>query len=201
MLSWRFWRAAPRLASLVIVRVPCRSSGSLLAADLAGLAGLAADLLPGVADALALVRLGLARGPDLGRDLPDQLLVDAEDGQAGRALDLEADAFGRIDLHRMAVPEVELELAAVERGPIADAGDLEALAVPVAHADDHVVDQRPGQAMELLVGLLFGGPGDHDGGLLAADGHVRMDGPGQGPTRALDRERPAIDGHVDRGGD
>src|SRR5664280_1396631 len=44
--SCRFWRAAMRLPTCVIVLVPsCCSDGSLLAADLAGLAGLTADLL------------------------------------------------------------------------------------------------------------------------------------------------------------
>ena len=86
--------------------------GLLLPADLAGLAGLAADVLAGVAHALALVGLRLARRADLGGDLADQLLVDADDREAGRVLDLEADAFGRVDLDRVAVAEVERQLLA-----------------------------------------------------------------------------------------
>src|SRR3990172_7156442 len=85
--SWRLCRAALRLATVVIVSNLGRSS-SLLAADLAGLAGLAADPLAGVLDALALVRLGLAGGPDLGGHLADQLLVDAHDRHPRRALHL-----------------------------------------------------------------------------------------------------------------
>src|SRR5580765_224454 len=84
--SWRFCRAAPRLASCVMLGGP--SSKLLLAADLAGLAGLAADLLAGVLHALALVGLRLAGRPDLGGDLADELLVDADDRQAGRVLQL-----------------------------------------------------------------------------------------------------------------
>ena len=76
---------------------------------------------------------------------------------------------GRVDLDRVAVAQVELELAAVERGAVADAGDLEALAIAVGHADDHVVDERPGQAVELLVGLLLGRAGDDERAVLAAD--------------------------------
>jgi hypothetical protein len=87
----------------------------LLAADLAGLAGLAADALPGVADALALVGLRLSRLPDAGGHLADELLVDADDGQPGRVLDLEADPRRRVDLDRVAVAQVELELPADER--------------------------------------------------------------------------------------
>ncbi len=116
---------------------------------------------------------------DLRGDLADELLVDADDGQAGRVLDLEGDAVRRVDLDRVAVAEVELELPAVERGTVADAGDLEALAIAVGHADDHVVDERPGQAVELLVRLLLGRAGDDERPVLAADGHVRVEGPAE----------------------
>src|SRR5271157_3827665 len=95
--SCRFWRAAPRLATCVIVLIPSSRTGSLLAADLAGLAGLAAVLLAKVVDALALVGLGLAGCSDLGGDLADQLLVDAGDRKVGRVLDVEADAGRRHD--------------------------------------------------------------------------------------------------------
>src|SRR6185437_11488446 len=150
--AWRFCRAAERLAVAVMRSVlDVLGGGLLLAADLAGLAGLAANLLAGVANALALVRLGLARRADASGDLADELLVDAQNREVGRVLDLEAHAGGRIDLDRVAVAQVELELAADERCTIPHAGDLERLAVARGHADDHVVDERPGQAVELLV--------------------------------------------------
>src|SRR6476660_8817166 len=113
--------------------------GLLLAADLAGLARLATDHLTGVADALALVRFGFAGGANSGGDLADELLVDADDGELRGVLDLEADARRRVDLDRVAVAEVQLQLAPDERRTIADAGDLERLAVAGGHADDHVV--------------------------------------------------------------
>src|SRR5260221_725024 len=80
--------------------------GLLVAADLAGLAGLPADLLAGIANALALVGLRLAGRPDAGRDLADELLVDAHDGEVGRILDLEADPRRRGELGLGAVGEV-----------------------------------------------------------------------------------------------
>ena len=49
------------------------------------LSDLAADVLAGVAHALALVRVGLAQLADVGGDLADQLLVDAGDREPGRA--------------------------------------------------------------------------------------------------------------------
>src|SRR3712207_3815874 len=89
--SWRLRRAAPRLPEAAVPRLPggrcvmgrLSSRSLLLAADLAGLAGLPADALPGVLDALALVRLGLPGRPDAGGHLTDELLVDAHDGDAG----------------------------------------------------------------------------------------------------------------------
>src|SRR5450759_1076257 len=118
MRSCRFWRAPPRVATGVIVSIPssfaasidASSIGSLLAADLAGLAGLAADLLAEIVDALALVGLRLASRPDRRGDLADQLLVDAHDRQLDGGLDFEADAGRRHDLDRVAVAEVQLQL-------------------------------------------------------------------------------------------
>ena len=57
-------------------------------------------------------------------------------------------------------PERQLErVVALGAGAIADADDLEVLAEALAHADDHVVDQRAGQpvqgtALALVVGPL-----------------------------------------------
>ncbi len=59
---------------------------------LRGLAGLAQHALAGVADALALVRLGLADLADVGRDLADELLVEAAHDDARRLRNLERDA-------------------------------------------------------------------------------------------------------------
>src|ERR1041385_3052816 len=109
--SWRFWRAAPRLVVVIRSFLGVLAGGLLLAADLAGLAGLAADALARVADALALVPLGLAGGANPSGDLADELLVDPQDGELRRVLDLEADAGRRIDLDRGAGARVGLEVA------------------------------------------------------------------------------------------
>src|SRR5215212_1868301 len=196
----RFWRAAPRLSVAVIRWILGLSGGLLLAADLAGLAGLPADLLAGVANALALVGLGLAGRPDSCGDLADELLVDADDGQSGRVLDLEADPLRRVDLDRVAVPEVQLELAPDERGTIADAGDLERLAVAGRHADDHVVHERPRQSVELLVRLGLRRARHHDRVAVASDPDLRVQVAREAALRSLDRDAPAVDRHIDPGG-
>src|SRR4249920_183872 len=61
---------------------------------LCGLPGLAQHALAGVADALALVRLGLADLADVGGHLADELLVDARHHDAVRRGHLEGDAVG-----------------------------------------------------------------------------------------------------------
>ena len=68
----RLWRRKPQLA---LVLWPALSSLRYL---LRGLAGLAHDVLADVADALALVGLGLLEGTDVGGNLADDLLVDPD---------------------------------------------------------------------------------------------------------------------------
>src|ERR1041384_8160509 len=91
------------------------------------LAFLTEDVLARVLDALALVGLGRTEGADLGRDLPDLLLVHPGHHDLGRFRRRDRDPFGhRID-HVVAVAERELQILALQRGTEADAGDLELL--------------------------------------------------------------------------
>src|SRR5919112_475522 len=69
---------------------------SEIAMSLTCLSDLATDVLSRVANALALVRLGLAQLADLRRRLADELLVDALDAEAGGALDGEGDPLGGV---------------------------------------------------------------------------------------------------------
>ena len=62
------------------------------------------------------------------------------------APDDELDARGRLDVDRVAEPELRgRALSALGRGAVADADDLEVLAEPLGHADDHVVDEASGR--------------------------------------------------------
>src|SRR5690606_28547727 len=175
-------------------------------ASLAGLASLAADVLVDVADALALVRLGLAPRTDVGGHLADELLVDAVDLDAGRLGHRELDAVRRVDHHRVREPEGQLDLVlALRGGPVADADDVELLAEPLGDARDHVGDQRadepvhragaPGVVLALdedLVAVLADrdllrhlalqlslGPLHGDGGAVDADLDTSGDGDGR----------------------
>src|SRR5689334_7417197 len=83
------------------------------------------DEFTGVFDALALVRLRLAIAPDLGGNLADSCLVIAADDDLGRLGAGNLNAFRDRVQHVMAVAELELELLALQRRAIADAGDLQ----------------------------------------------------------------------------
>src|SRR5215203_6226137 len=101
---------------------------------LAGLADLAPDLLVAVADALALVRLGRTDHPDFCGSLADPLLVyPAHDDGRG---------IGNLELYPLAgrnrdgvrIPDLQVDVLPLQRGPVAYAGDVQRLREPVRHA-------------------------------------------------------------------
>src|SRR5215467_1898355 len=98
------------------------------------LAFLAEDVLARVFDALALVGFGRTEGADLGRDLADLLFVDAGHDDFHRPRRRDRDAFGdRID-DVVAVPERDLQILALYRRTVADAGDFETPLEPVGNS-------------------------------------------------------------------
>src|SRR4051812_40826682 len=121
-----------------------------------------------VADALALVRVGLAQLADVGGDLADLLLVDAAYDELRRALHLEADALGGQDRHRVAVAEGELEVRSLGGDAVADAADLHRLGVAVGDTGDHVGDQAAGQAVQRAALALVVRTRDLQGAVLGA---------------------------------
>ena len=198
--SWRLRRAAPRLATCVIVLVR-QLRGYFLPPILPALPALRRICSPAYRTPLPLYGSGLRVARTLRRDLADELLVDADDREAGRVLELEADAGRRVDLDRVAVAEAEQELLADLGGAVADADDLEALAEAVGHADDHVVDERAGQAVELLVrssapsaGVTTIVPSSRSSACRGGSSRLSV------ALRALDRDAPAVDRDVDAGG-
>src|SRR6185312_1420233 len=83
------------------------------------LAFLAADIFAFITHALALVGLRRAIAADLGRDLADQLLVDAADRNHGRLFGDDGDAGGDRIGHVMAETELQVQDLALHRGAIA----------------------------------------------------------------------------------
>ncbi len=111
---------------------------------------------------------------------------------------LEGDAVGRLDHDRVA--EAERELAACRAlglGAVADADDLELLREAVGDADDHVVDERAGEAVQGAVLALVVGALDDERAVVLADGDRAGDVAAQRALRALHRDVPSVDGDVD----
>src|SRR3954447_5053330 len=201
-VPWSFLRPRTWRCRRAFVRdAVCLCLDREIPMSLTSLSDLAADVLAGVAHALALVGLGLAELADVRGDLTDELLVDALDAEAGRAVHGEGDAFGSLEGDRVAVAELELQLGrALGQDAVPDADDLELLLVALGHADDHVVHERAGQAVAGTALPLVVGTGHGEDAVVLRHGDRRDDGVGQRALRALDRHQRAVDGHFDTRG-
>src|SRR5215510_8571507 len=98
------------------------------------LAFLAEDVLAGVLDALALVRLGRPIVANLGGHLADLLLVDAGHHDLGGLRRRDRDALRDRIVDLVAVAELKLQALALHRGAIADAADLQPPLETLGHA-------------------------------------------------------------------
>src|SRR5690242_18366354 len=87
------------------------------------------DVLTGVTNALALVRLGLTIATDLGGHLADLLLVRALDQDLRLRRGLDRDALGRRVDDRVREAERQVQVLALRLCAIADADELELLLV------------------------------------------------------------------------
>src|SRR5215469_13446699 len=104
-----------------------------LAANLTGLARLAANHFVRVFNAFALIGFWLANGATLRGNLADRLLIDARDTQPRRSLDSKRDARRWVELHRMGVTNLEDQIIAYLGNAIANAVDLQVLREPLCY--------------------------------------------------------------------
>ena len=101
----------------------------------------------------------------------------------------------------MGVADVQDELVALLGGTIANAVDFERLLVAIGDADDHVVQQSAGQAVQSAVLLTVVGTGNEKLSAFLLDGHARLELLGQGTLGALDGDKVAVrDGDFDTRG-
>src|SRR6267378_6991189 len=156
-------------------------------AGLPGLARLPADALTAVEDALALVGFGRADLPHLGRDLADVFFTRPFDIDPRRLGDVDRDARRYRVADRVRESHVEHQRLALTAGAITHADQLELLLIALAHALDHVPDQRPGEAVQRAVLFRLTRPFDDDAAVLHRDAHRRIQHPGQLRLAALDR--------------
>src|SRR5690349_7712984 len=101
----------------------------------------------------ALVGLRRAVGPHLGRDLPDELLVQSLDHDLGlrRGLDLHPFRHGVHDGVRE--PQGEVQLVALRLGAVPDPDERQPSLEALGHAEYHVCrkgPQRPGHSVRLV---------------------------------------------------
>ena len=87
--------------SFVLISLIDHNASPLLLFAFTGFAFLADDILANIADALALVRLRRTLGADFGSELADFLLVDADDVEMQRVLDLDLNGVGLRNVDRM----------------------------------------------------------------------------------------------------
>src|SRR5689334_24424773 len=117
------------------VPLPFARPGSVLL-----LAFLAEDEFANILHALALVGLRRTIGANLGGDLADALNVAARHRDLGRLRHGDRDPFrDRVD-HIVAVAERELQVLALQRGAVTDAGDFELLLETVGDTLDQIRD-------------------------------------------------------------
>src|SRR5690606_3646600 len=189
-------RPLPRFLSAVRTRRRRRSNRESLAILLL-LPFLAEDVLAAILDALALVGLRLAPATDLGRELPDRLLVDAADLDRGLIGSLHLEAFRHIEIDIVAVAKREAQVAPLGLGTIADAGDVQEAGVAVRDAFDEVRDER---ALHAPVAARFLGIVsrlDRNRSILELVADLVREAEREGALRALHAERAVLD----RGGD
>src|SRR5690606_1769382 len=134
------------------------------------------------------------------RNLADLLLVDPGYGEFGGRFHREGDAVGRLDRHRMAVTEGELEVAALLLHAVADAEDFHLLLVALGDTGDHLVEQGPGQAVQRTVATLVVRAGNHQASVFLRDGDRLGNGQRELTLRALHGDVLAVDGHLDTRG-
>src|SRR5690242_301161 len=106
------------------------------------LAFLTEDIFARILHALALVGLRRAEIANVGRNLPDLLLVRAGDHDLGRLRSRDRDAFRDRKDHVVAVAERELQVLALHGSAITDAGDLELALETLGDAGDQVGNER-----------------------------------------------------------
>src|SRR5204862_1446020 len=114
-----------------------------------GLAGLLLQHFAGVADALLLVRIRFAQPADVGRDLADQLAIDAGHRDMRLLFDRDVNPRRDVEHHRVRVAEREDHLLTLDFRTVADADDVELALEAVGHAQYRVRDQASRQAVKL----------------------------------------------------
>src|SRR5581483_8138069 len=113
-----------------------------------GLAGLSTNDFVGVANTLALVRLGFAQSSNSRGSFTYELFVDATNNDTRRRLHREFNPRRGRHFHRMREPESQREVVTRFLRTVSDADDIQRLRESVSHSRDHVGNQRSNEAVQ-----------------------------------------------------
>src|SRR6185437_2556942 len=146
-------------------------------------------------------RLRRTPAADFGRHLADLLLVDAGDDDLGRLRRRDRDALRDriVDVVREA--ELQIELLALHRRAIADAGDLQLLLETLGHSGHQIGDLRARGAPQRARALALAARLDRDDALVELDRDVVGQHRLQGAFRPLHLDGLAFHVGGDAGGD
>src|SRR6185436_4450750 len=135
-----------RRSSFVLILISAiRNPGSEIPLG-SGLSGLLLQHFTRVANALLLIRVGLAQAAEVGGDLADQLPIDARHRDVRLLVDGDIDPLGDVEDHRMRIAEREVNLLALHLRAVADADDVELLLPALGDAEHGIVDQAAREA-------------------------------------------------------
>src|SRR5437879_1599894 len=129
----------------------------LLTADFTSFTSLTANGFTGIANAFALIWLGLTNAPDIGRDGAYQLLVDtyyADPGGFGSGIDAikgKGDASGWLHLNRVRIAYLDNQVFTHFGGAITDAVNFQLFCIASRHSHNHIVDKGAIETMYRLM--------------------------------------------------
>src|SRR5208337_2903672 len=118
-----------------------------------GFAYLAADVLPGVSNTLALVRFHRPESANPGSGFAQHFYIDPLQPYGVTSVHAGFYSLRQCKLNGMRIPQAQVQIASLHLGPVAGPLNLESLCETFTHAPDHVVHQgthQPVGGMGLL---------------------------------------------------
>ena len=142
-----------------------------------------------------------ALGPAVADDseVVDAVIVPNDTEIDGWRVDDDLQPRGNRFLDRFRKPAVQQQLLALQGERKARPVEFQLLFVPLGHADHHVGDDRPRQAVQRPVVPLVARPLHHNQALALIEGHLHLavERPGEFALRPLDLDGAALEGHLD----
>ena len=129
--------------------------------------------------------------------MPHLLLVDASDVDTVIAFHFHGHALGRMNLHRVAVPDIQHDAVSGRLHPVSYAHELQGAGVALGHSCNRVGDEAAGQAVQGAVEFSLAETLHNNFAVFDLDHHIGMIGLGQGTpgSRHGNLAVPDVHGH------